>query len=161
MKIVTAIFLASLFVVACSPAFLASPAPEVGAVAPDFTLQTLDRRTLSLSGLRGQVVLINFWATWCGPCKLEMPAIQERYNDGGFEVLAVNFDEPAELIEPFVAELGLTFPILLDPGGMVQELYRIRGYPTSFFVDADGLIRFMHIGEMTPEIIDDYLARME
>lgn len=145
---------------ACSPAFLSAPAPEVGAQAPDFSLQALDGEAISLSQFRGRVVLLNFWATWCGPCRLEMPAIQDRYNDGGFEVLAINFDEPAAQIVPFVGELGLTFPVLLDPGGNVQELYRVRGYPTSFLVDADGIIRFLHIGEMSPEIIHNYLAQL-
>lgn len=144
----------------CSPAFLSAPAPEVGAQAPDFSLQGLDGDLISLSQFRGRVVLLNFWATWCGPCRLEMPAIQDRYNDGGFEVLAINFDEPAAQIVPFVAELRLTFPVLLDPGGSVQELYRVRGYPTSFLVDADGVIRFFHIGEMSPEILDNYLAQL-
>jgi thiol-disulfide isomerase/thioredoxin len=115
---------------------------------------------MSLVDLRGQVVLINFWATWCGPCKLEMPAIQARYNDGGFAVLAVDFDEPADRVQAFVNDLDLSFSILLDPGGVVQELYRVRGYPTTFFVDADGIIRVLHIGEMSEEILDQYLAQM-
>ncbi len=145
---------------ACSPAFLSGPAPEVGAVAPEISLQSLQGEHRSLGDLRGQVVLINFWATWCGPCKLEMPAIQARYNDGGFAVLAVDFNEPADQVRTFVEELGLNFPILLDPGGVVQELYRVRGYPTTFFVDADGIIRVFHIGEMSADILDQYLAQM-
>jgi peroxiredoxin len=149
-----------LFLASCSPGFLSAAAPEVGALAPEFSLQGLDGEAVRLSQFRGRVVLLNFWATWCGPCRLEMPAIQDRYNDGGFEVLAINFDETAAQIVPFVAELGLTFPVLLDPGGRVQELYRIRGYPTSFLVDANGIIRFFHIGEMTPEILDHYLAQL-
>ncbi|MEX1247339.1 MAG: TlpA disulfide reductase family protein [Anaerolineales bacterium] len=145
---------------ACSPALLAAPAPEVDAQAPEFGLQNLQGETVRLSELRGQVVLINFWATWCGPCRLEMPVIQQRFNDGGFAVLAVDFDETAEQVQAFVDELDLELPILLDPGGNVQELYRIRGYPTTFFVDADGVIRILHVGEMSPEILDNYLAQM-
>lgn len=145
---------------ACSPALLAEPAPEVGAPAPDFALQTLQGDRVSLNALRGQVVLVNFWATWCGPCRLEMPAIQARYNDGGFAVLAVDFNEPAPKVQTFVAELGLSFPILLDPGGAVQELYRVRAYPTSFFVDAAGVIQIMHIGEMRADTLDAYLIQM-
>jgi peroxiredoxin len=145
---------------ACSPAFLSAPAPEVGAVAPEISLQSLQGELMSLVDLRGQVVLINFWATWCGPCKLEMPAIQARYNDGGFAVLAVDFNEPADRVQAFVDDLDLSFPILLDPGGLVQEQYRVRGYPTTFFVDADGIIRVLHIGEMSEEILDQYLAQM-
>lgn len=150
----------SLLAACASPAFLSAPAPEVGALAPDFTLQTVSGDSLSLSDLRGQVVLINFWATWCGPCRLEMPAIQARYNDGGFAVLAVNFDESAPQVQTFVDEFEITFPALLDPGGNVQELYRVRGYPTTFFVDADGVIRVVHIGGMSEEQLDTYLAQM-
>ena len=145
---------------ACSPAFLFAPAPEVGAVAPEISLFSLDGETISLHGLRGQVVLINFWASWCGPCELEMPAIQARYNDGGFAVLAVDFNEPADQVQTFVDDLNLNFPILLDPGGVVQELYRVRGYPTTFFVDADGIIRILHIGEMSGDTLDKYLVQM-
>jgi len=154
--------LASLsFFSACSPTFLTAPAPAVGSLAPDFALQTLDGKTVRLSDFRGQPVLLNFWATWCGPCRLEMPAIQERYNDGAFEVLAVNFDESAALVRRFAEELNLSLPIVLDPGGQVQELYRVRGYPTSFLVDEDGVVRFLHIGEINSQTIDSYLTQME
>lgn len=135
--------------------------PEQGALAPDFTLFTLEGEQVSLSDFRGQPVLINFWATWCGPCRLEMPAIQaryERYTQDGLVVLAVNFDEPAGDVERFRDEFGLTFPLLLDPGAMVQKLYRNRSYPSSFFVDAQGVIQVQHIGVMTEGQIDDNLA---
>jgi peroxiredoxin len=143
-----------------SPSFLNAPAPEVGAQAPDFTALTPQGETVSLNDLRGQVVLINFWATWCAPCRVEMPAIQARYNRGGFTVLAVDFDESAELVQAFVDDLGLSFPALLDPGGEIQNLYRVRGYPTSFFVDADGVIRVFHIGDMSETELDNYLSQL-
>jgi cytochrome c biogenesis protein CcmG/thiol:disulfide interchange protein DsbE len=152
--------LAAGLLAACAPGFAAAPAPEVGAAAPQITLRTLQGQPASLSALRGQVVLVNFWATWCGPCRLEMPAIQARYNDGGFAVLAVNFNEPADQVRAFVDELDLSFPILLDPGGKVQELFRVRGYPTSFFVDATGVIQILHLGELSAETLDAYLVEM-
>ena len=105
--------------------------------------------------------MINLWATWCGPCRIEMPHIQERferYADEGFLVLAVDFDEPAGLVEAFRDELGLTFDLLLDPGAEVQELYRNRSYPSSFFVDPNGVIQVHHIGVMTEGQLDDNLA---
>jgi peroxiredoxin len=89
-----------------------------------------------------------------------MPTIQARYNDGGFAVLAVDFNEPADQVQTFADDLDLNFPILLDPGGAVQELYRVRGYPTTFFVDADGVIQILHIGEMSADTLDNYLAQM-
>ncbi len=108
-------------------------------------------------------MLINFWATWCGPCRIEMPALQARYDalrDEGFTVLAVDFDEPEDDVRAFRDELDLSFPMLLDPGARVQELYRVRGYPSSFFVDREGVIRVVHIGLMTEGQIDDYLAQV-
>lgn len=140
-----------------------TPGPAEGSLAPDFALQDLQGNTIQLSQLRGQVVLINFWATWCGPCRLEMPVIQdrfERYKDQGFTVLAVNFDEPEDLVKAFGEELSLTFPLLLDPGGEVQQLYRVRGYPTTVMVDRDGMIRAVHIGVMTEGQVDGYLDRL-
>ena len=116
-----------------------------------------------MSDFRGHPVLINLWATWCGPCRLEMPAIQERfelYEEDGLVVLAVDFDEPAKVVEDFRNELGLTFQILLDPGANVQKLYRNRNYPTSFFVDESGVIQVHHIGVMTEGQLDDNLAEI-
>lgn len=140
-----------------------APAPFAGSPAPDFTLDALDGGRVSLSGLRGQPVLINFWFTTCGPCRIEMPAIQsryERYRDQGLRVLAVNFDEPKSDVADFAEEFGLTFDVLLDPGAKVQDLYRVRGYPTSFFVDRDGVIQVLHIGLMSDDQIDENLAKI-
>ena len=136
-------------------------APERGALAPDFTLQNLSGEEITLSDLRGKMVLINLWATWCGPCRLEMPAFEDKYQElegEGFVVLAVNFDESAEDVADFRDELGLTFELLLDPGGEVQKLYRNRTYPSSFFVGPDGVIQIQHIGVMTEGQLDGYLA---
>jgi cytochrome c biogenesis protein CcmG/thiol:disulfide interchange protein DsbE len=138
-------------------------APVPAALAPDFALEDLTGTEIRLNDLHGQPVLINFWATWCGPCRLEMPAIQERYErfkGEGLVVLAVNFDEPASAVETFRGELGLTFPLLLDQGAAVQKLYRIRGYPASYFIDADGVIQVQHIGVMTEGQLDENLTRI-
>ena len=146
-----------------SPADLAALeiAPSQGALAPDFSLFNLEGEQIALSELRGHPVMINLWATWCAPCRIEMPHIQdrfERYADEGFLVLAVDFDEPADIVADFRDELGLTFDILLDPGAEVQELYRNRNYPSTFFVDADGVIQVQHIGVMTEGQLDANLA---
>jgi peroxiredoxin len=138
-------------------------APSRGALAPDFTLINLAGEEVSLSDFRGQPIVINFWASWCGPCRLEMPAIQERYKkykDEGLVILAVNFDEPVSVVKSFRDELDLTFTLLLDPGAIVQRLYRNRTYPTSFFVDVDGIIQWQHIGVMTERQIDENLVQI-
>ena len=139
--------------------------PESAAVdslAPDFELYNLDGETVKLSNLRGKIVLINFWATWCEPCKVEMPLFEERYQITGsdLEILAVNFDEPEQEVRQFVDEFGLSFPVLLDPGAEVQNLYRIRGYPTTFVVNEEGIIQYHHIGLFTEDQLDQYLGQL-
>jgi peroxiredoxin len=140
-----------------------APAPVVGAPAPDFTLQDLDGNTVTLTELQGQVVVVNFWATWCGPCRLEMPALQARYEalkDEGFTVLAVNTGDTAEAATGFGVELGLSFPLLLDPGDAVNTLYRVRGWPTTYFIDRDGMIDGQHVGYLSDGQLDEYLAEV-
>jgi peroxiredoxin len=134
----------------------------VGSAAPDFELTDLSGKAVRLSDLRGQPVLLNFWATWCGPCEVEMPAIQARYesHQPNLSVLAVNFDEPEQDVRQYAERLGLTFNILLDPGAKVQDLYRVRGYPTSFLVDAEGVIKVHHVGLMSEEQLDRYLQQV-
>lgn len=136
--------------------------PVVGAPAPDFILGATDGVKYTLSNLRGQVVVLNFWATWCAPCRTEMPLLEARYardRDNGLLILGVNFDEPAADVRLFGRELGITFPLLLDPGAEVQRLYRIRGYPTTFIVDREGTLVVEHIGLLNEAKLDDYLAQ--
>ncbi len=151
--------LAALLLSGCA-ALSAEALPIEGGRAPEFTLQNLDGETVSLSDLRGEVVLVNFWATWCGPCVEEMPTIEARYQQGGFEVLAVDFDEPADLVASFMEEIGVDLPVLLDPHGLVQRRYQVRGYPTSFFIDEQGIIRILQIGPMNAAQLDAHLAEM-
>jgi thiol-disulfide isomerase/thioredoxin len=127
------------------------PAPQKGFLAPDFQLETFDHETYRLSDLRGKPVLINFWASWCPPCRSEMPAIQkvyDEYRDQGFEVLAVNSTHQDNLGDAitFAQIRRLTFPILLDRNGSVGNLYEIRSLPTTFFVDSEGIIQDVVIG---------------
>ena len=137
-------------------------APIVDALAPDFELETVDGDLVRLSDLRGEVVALNFWATWCAPCRLEMPDLQARADAYGdrLTVLGVNFDETAEEVDAFRQEVGVRFPLLLDPGGEVQRLYRVLGYPTTFFIDSEGVIRIQHLGLMSAEQIDQYLEEL-
>lgn len=127
------------------------PAPREGFLAPDFSLQTPEGKTVRLSELRGQAVLVNLWATWCPPCRSEMPAIQtlyEEYKDQGFEVLAVNMtyqDDPRAVL-PFTQENDLTFPILLEETGEMARRYELRSLPSSFFINRAGFIQEVVIG---------------
>lgn len=127
------------------------PAPREGFLAPDFTLKTFEGETLMLSQFRGQAVLVNLWATWCPPCRAEMPAIQKlyvEYKDRGLVVLAVDmtYQDKVGAVLPFTQEYGLTFPILIDDTGAIAEKYELRSLPSSFFIGRDGVIREVVIG---------------
>lgn len=127
------------------------PAPQQGFLAPDFELKTIEGETVKLSDLRGQAVLVNLWATWCPPCRAEMPAIEKiytEYKDEGFVVLAVNmtYQDTFSNIAPFIDEYGLTFPILLDETGSAGAAYQLRSLPSSFFIGRDGIISEVVIG---------------
>lgn len=124
----------------------------VGSDAPDFTAITIDSapRQRRLADFRGQVVLINVWATWCLPCRVEMPSIEalhQSYAERGFKVLAVSIDDPghAETIRAFVRQYKLTFEVLHDPDKKIVELYDVSGYPETFVIGRDGVIRKKHL----------------
>lgn len=138
------------------------PGLQRGARAPGFILDDLAGQPVKLSDFTGRVVLLNFWATWCAPCRDEMPLLQQRHAQyaPALAVIAVNFDEPLEYVQAFAAEFGLTFTVLLDPGGAAQDAYAVRGYPTTVLVDAQGIVRIVHIGAMSEGQLDEYLAEM-
>jgi peroxiredoxin len=125
-----------------------------GDMAPDFTLPTLDGGEVTLSDLRGKVVLVNIWATWCDPCREEMPYMENQYQNlkgKPFEILAVSQDRRGETeVEPFVQEFGLTFPILLDPDKEVGGAFQSSKFPESFIIDKDGVIVERVVGQLGP-----------
>lgn len=140
---------------------------EAGMRAPDFTLREMTTgESISLSQFQGQPVLLNFWATWCGPCRLEMPHIQEayeKYRDQGFTVIAIDvkFDDGPEVVQAFIDELGLTFLVVKDETGEVEiDKYNVLGYPTSVFIDRNGIIKYVHRGPMTKEFIEEKLKEI-
>jgi cytochrome c biogenesis protein CcmG/thiol:disulfide interchange protein DsbE len=127
------------------------PSPREGFLAPDFTLQAMNGETITLSELRGNVVVVNLWASWCPPCRAEMPAMQEVYESNrerGLEILAVNTTYQDREVEAraFVDELGLSFPILLERTGEMARGYQLRAMPSTFFIDREGVIRKVILG---------------
>ena len=121
-----------------------------GTPAPDFSLPTVDSdRLISLSDLRGNVVLVNFWATWCKPCEDEMPAMERLYrglHPLGFELLTISVGEKASVVEPFLDRLGVTFPVLLDGDKRVAIEWQTFAFPESLLVDRDGTVLERYVG---------------
>ncbi len=137
-------------------AVAAQAAPLENHPAPDFMLNDLTGKSVHLADLRGQVVLVNVWATWCPPCRAEMPMIQSayaQYADQGFTVLAINQREDQQLVATYMQENGLTFPALLDVDASVATLYQVRALPSSFFIDKAGVVRAVYRGPMTRSVI--------
>jgi len=132
---------------------------QKGNVAPNFRLVLDDGRHLSLHDLRGQPVLINFWATWCGPCRLEMPEIVSvATNNADLVVLAINVQESREQIQPFAEEFQMTLPVVRDTDGALRNLYEVRGMPTSVFIDRDGKIFTIWAGMLTVDLLQEIVA---
>jgi len=127
----------------------------------DFTLSDLQGQTWHLRDLRGKTVLVNFWATWCPPCRKEMPDLQalyDKYKDQGFVVLAIS-DEEATKVAPFIGERKITYPVLLDPGGKVAQLFRVDGIPKSFVYDRNGKLAAQSIDMRTRNQFLDMLKQ--
>ncbi len=121
----------------------------VGGAAPDFELKDLNKKPVRLSDYKGKVVFLNFWATWCKPCKEEMPAMELLYNaikGRNFEMIAVSIDRDISKVEPFVKELNLTFPIILDFMGKADRRYKLTGVPETYIIDQNGVIAEKIIG---------------
>lgn len=143
----------------------AGPAPRIGSEAPDFTLQSLEGKEIKLSDLRGKPVMINFWATWCPPCRVEIPVIVQMYREtrtaeSDYEVLGIATQSDRPTIEALARELGINFPVLPDVQNRVtSDLYRVLPIPTSFFVDKDGIIRYIHIGIVDRPTMEKWLVR--
>jgi peroxiredoxin len=131
-----------------------SVGPEVGKLAPDFTLTTLKGKQVSLSQFRGKIIMVNFWQSTCSNCIEEMPylqAIYEEWPHDKLEILAVSVGEKAAFVQSFVETRGLTFPALLDSDEAVSEIYQISRFPTTFFVNADGIIKEIKTGAFTSQ----------
>ncbi len=137
-------------------------APIVGHLAPNFTLQTPLGQEVTLRELAGQPVVLNFWASWCAPCRVEMPALQQAsltYN-GRAAILGINQGETAKTVTNFGAEYGITYPLLVDTEQSVSLLYDVRGLPTTLFIDVDGIVREVVIGAVSQAVLQDRVENL-
>jgi len=137
------------FVICAIAATTLASAGLTGQPAPDFALKSSTGDNLRLSEYRGDVVMINFWATWCGPCRQEMPLLDElysRYERVGFSLLGVNIDDDSRRAMDMVAELGVNFPILFDARKEVSKLYEVQAMPVTVLLDREGTVRYVHHG---------------
>ena len=142
-------------IVACAALAIASgtvPAVAPVSTAPDFTLRTMGGPNMRLQEQRGLVVMVNFWATWCGPCRQEMPHLNrlyEKYRASGFVLMGVNVDDDARNAADVAAKLGVKFPVLLDTDKKVSKLYDLATMPSTVLIDRDGKVRYIHRGYLT------------
>ena len=142
---------------ACATAMLfvasaAIPAIAPAAAAPDFTLRTMSGPNMRLAEQRGRVVMVNFWATWCGPCRQEMPQLDrlyQKYRGAGFVLLGVNVDDDTRKAADVAGKLGVSFPVLLDTDKAVSKLYDLSTMPSTVLIDRDGKVRYVHRGYLT------------
>ncbi len=138
------------------------PAPKVGRLAPDFTLLDLEGNSVTLSDFRGKTVFINFWATWCPPCRAEMPeieAVYQKYKDKDVVVIGVDLLEDADIVRQYVEKGGFSWIFVFDTTGEVADKYAITAIPSSFFVDKEGVIQAVNIGAMTKRAMESQLAK--
>ncbi|WP_396021850.1 TlpA disulfide reductase family protein [Bacillus cereus group sp. BfR-BA-01430] len=135
-------------------------------MAPNSLLQTIDGEEIYLSDYKGKKVILNFWASWCGPCKVEMPDIEKFYQDSKtdeIEIVAVNAtpsEKDPNYVKQFLQENHYTFPVLLDIKGQANTAYQIVSLPTSFILDKKGIIHFKHVGPMTYEKMKEYMKSL-
>jgi cytochrome c biogenesis protein CcmG, thiol:disulfide interchange protein DsbE len=141
----TAKIIGVLLVIVTSVSF----AVEIGKAAPDFALQTLKQEKISLANLKGKVVYLDFWASWCIPCRSTFPSmneLQSKYKNEGLEIVAISIDDDVQDVETFLAKIPAKFKILHDPIGAAKQAYGVRGVPASFVIDRQGVVRHGHLG---------------
>jgi peroxiredoxin len=178
-KVIAAVVLITLLTVAIVQAMDKKPTPEtkntdtkttaqqsdslkIGSKAPDFELKTLTGETIKLSSLKGKKVMLNFWATWCPPCKAEMPEMEKfsKQIDKDQVILAVNID-PQNDVKGFADKNGITFPILLDENDRVNGIYQILSIPTTYFIDSNGVIQNKFTGGMTIDMMKQFTSAIK
>ncbi|MCK4362602.1 MAG: redoxin domain-containing protein [Dehalococcoidia bacterium] len=160
-KIKRWIVLSLLVALATSSCGGSTAAPEVGAQAPGFTISTLDGETVTLNELRGQPVLLNFWATWCGYCRYQMPFLKAAFEEKGQEMnfIAINIGEDIDKVQQYAEAEGLGFTVAVDSEGDVVSAYKITSIPATFFIDEQGVIKYIQIGAFMSQ--DELMAALE
>ncbi len=138
---------------------------ERGKFAPDFELKTLDGKSVKLSDYRGQKVIVNFWATWCPPCREEIPDLQKLYNNKDVEILAVDLTQTEKNLDDvrkFVNDdFEMTFPVLMDEVSDVANMYDVMAYPTSYMIDTEGRVQFIALGAMNYEQMEERFDKLD
>lgn len=143
--------------------FKTSDVPTVGSSVPDVKLQELNGEVQSLANLRGKAVIMNFWGSWCEPCIREMPALSKAYDewkDKDVVVLGINFGEDALVVDNFTKRMGVTFPVWLDQKKTVAKSFGVRPLPTTFFINPEGKVHYIKLGEVSDEELDRLIKQM-
>jgi peroxiredoxin len=156
----TAVFVFAIF----SGAAHAAPSALVGKPAPAFDLEKPDGGRISLASLKGNVVILTFWATWCAPCKVEMPTLEEAYKKHGADgviMVGANFQQEKPQVKKFTEANKITFPIVMDVDGKTADGYNVPGLPTTFFIGSDGVLAGYHEGVVKPEMLEEWIAKLK
>ncbi|VAX16121.1 hypothetical protein MNBD_NITROSPINAE02-93 [hydrothermal vent metagenome] len=150
---------------------MSAPASEVFAIndekepklAPPFDAPGLDGDKITLDSLKGKAIILNFWATWCIPCKMEMPLLEQVYNDNkdkGLVIIGANYRQPAPIIKRFISKNPISFPILLDEDGKISKKYGVFALPATFFINREGHYLGSHTGLLTEENLEEWLTKI-
>ncbi|HEX2911870.1 MAG TPA: TlpA disulfide reductase family protein [Chloroflexia bacterium] len=139
-----------------------SSVAKVGAAAPDFSLLNLDKQQISLSQFRGKPVILNFWATWCGPCKQELPFLAKTYaaNKANYEIVGIDVGEEEPLVRLKVREFNLTYMNLIDRTQKVASTFQVNAFPSSFFIDKNGVVRAIKLGALDEQSLPSLLSKI-
>jgi len=152
----------STVVLVISPA-LAAESAFIGKPAPSFSLKTINGDGVTMESLKGKGVVLNFWATWCAPCKAEMPALEEAYKKHGgssFTVIGVNYQQETPAVKRYLKKSAVSFPIVMDTDGVLSKKYAVLGLPSAFFIDRNGIVVGSHVGALKPEMLQEWTAKL-